>query len=315
MKNPTAYRVLGTLLPFIYLFTSGTSQLCFSQTSTKRAIIEGTLVQSYITPTGGINLGDGHSEKLVFEGDINQHLHFQPRFFSDGVFVKINPRVRVRMINVESFPVRTPSFMPSVTVFFGFGSTRDVPGSQGFNVFTLSLTHHSNGQADSFYTANGSINVETGSFSTNFFEFGASRHWGNRPLLQRWTKFSLIWHPGFNRDDELDDQHETVKVGLTTSTVRSTGGLLGWDLEVMGSVFYTIVGRRYVLIPGPASSRSRIKATWEDNVHIGASLSVGRPEMGDLRLFVKLDYGYDYYNINFWRRLRRLQIGISADPL
>ena len=315
MKNRTAYRILGALLPFIYLFTSGASQLCFSQTSTKRDVIEGSLVQSYITAGGGLNLGGGHSEKLLFEGDINQHLHFQPRFFGDGVFVKINPRVRVRMINVDSFPIRTPSFMPSATVFFGFGSARNVPGLRGFNVFSVSLTHHSNGQAGSFYNADGSINVEAGSFSTNFFEFGAGRHWGTRSILQRWTRVSLIWHPGFNRDAELDDQYEKVKVGLTTSTVRLTGGLLGWNVESKGSVFYTVVGLDYVLIPGPGSNASRIMAKWDDKINVGASLSIGKPALGDLRFFFKLDYGYDYYNINFWRRLRRIQIGISADPL
>ncbi|MBK6346701.1 MAG: hypothetical protein IPF68_12340 [Bacteroidales bacterium] len=32
--------------------------------------------------------------------------------------------------------------------------------------------HHSNGQSGSFFEADGSINLESGNFSTNFLEFG-----------------------------------------------------------------------------------------------------------------------------------------------
>lgn len=30
--------------------------------------------------------------------------------------------------------------------------------------------------------------------------------------------------------------------------------------------------------------------------------------------FIKYDHGYNYYNVHFWRKLCRIQVGIAADP-
>ncbi len=117
-------------------------------TASRLQIIERYLVSSYATALGGLNFPGGHGkwDDIWVEADINQHWHFQPCFFKDRFFFKINPRVRLRLFNENSTPVKTPSFMPNITLFFGFGKTTDL--TTGFTYYSIMLSHHSNGQAN-----------------------------------------------------------------------------------------------------------------------------------------------------------------------
>ena len=292
------------------------SNFCFAQ-GNRRQLIERYLVPSYITFLGGLNYGRGHGalDDLLMEADINQHLHWQPRFFKDKIFLKIIPRVRLRMIREKSSPIRTPSFMPNATAFFGFGKAQASNQNAGFTYYSVMFSHHSNGQAGDFYNQDGAINLLTGSFSTNFLDFGINRVWGLKRLWQARTRLSLVWHLWFNRNDELDNQFERVKVAVTTSTIRATPGFLGRSVELQGYISYTLSGLDYTFIPGPNAGVSSITATWKDRINWGISISFGKRGGGDFLWFIKIDHSYDYYNINFWQKLRRIQFGIAADPL
>ena len=293
---------------------------CLSQNKdpNRRQVIERYLLSSYVTALGGLNFPGGHGKlkDVFFEADINQHWHFQPRFFKDRFFFKINPRVRLKLFREDSSPVRTPSFMPNIALFFGFGEVdKPSPDSTSFTYFSILLSHHSNGQSGEFYNPDGTINLQTGSFSTNFLDFGMNRFWGKNRMLQAWTSLSLIWHPGFNRSDELKDQYEKLKIALTTSTIRGKSKIFGLYLELGGYISYTLTGLDYTFIPGGGvNDPAAIKADWKDRVNWGLSMNFGRQDVGDFRYFIKYDHGYDYYNINFWRKLRRIQVGIAADP-
>ncbi|TDI87377.1 MAG: hypothetical protein E2O77_13275 [Caldithrix sp.] len=307
--------VLVNILICAFAVTCIDVKPCLSQPN-RRQVIERYLVSSYATAFGGLNFPSGHGklDDIWVEADINQHWHFQPGFFNDRCFLKINPRVRLRLFQENSTPVKTPSFMPNITLFFGFGKTTEL--TTGFTYYSIMLSHHSNGQAGEFYNPNtDSINIQTGSFSTNFFDFGINRIWGENQMLQAWTRLSLIWHPGFNRSDELKDQYEKLKIALTTSTIRGKRRTMGFNMELNGYISYTLKGLDYTLIPGGGVNASTaIKADWKDRVNWGLSMNFGRLDEGDFRYFIKYDHGYDYYNINFWRKIRRLQVGITADP-
>jgi len=239
-------------------------------TASRLQIIERYLVSSYATALGGLNFPGGHGkwDDIWVEADINQHWHFQPCFFKDRFFFKINPRVRLRLFNENSTPVKTPSFMPNITLFFGFGKTTDL--TTGFTYYSIMLSHHSNGQVGEFYNSKDSINIQTGSFSTNFFDFGINRIWGQNQMLQAWTRLSLIWHPGFNRSDDLKDQYEKLKIALTTSTIRGRRIMRRLNMELNGYISYTLKGLDYTLIPGGGVNASTaIKADWKDRVNWG----------------------------------------------
>ena len=203
----------------------------------RQAAIERHLPATYATALAGLNFAGGHGKTFdqLFEADINQHLEFRmPRklfgrvpFFNFEHFFKINPRVRVRMLAENSFPVRTPSFMPNATIFFGFDGSQ--PIAHSFTYYTIMLSHHSNGQEGPFYNAAGdAINIVSGSFCTNFLEFSINRIFNeNRRLLQGWLRPSLIWHPGFNREASLENQYEEVKIALTGCTIQGSSRDLG----------------------------------------------------------------------------------------
>ena len=294
---------------------SMTTSLAAAQVSqpTRRDLIQRYLDASYVTLLGGFNFPGGYGRlgDLLVEADINQYLHVRT---SERTFIKVNPRFRLRMFTEPSSPVRTPSFMPNATLFFGFGKADDAVPPRGFTYYSITLNHHSNGQSGDFYAPDGSINTASGSFSTNWLALAAYRVWATGPLSQAWAKLGILWHPGFNRDDELDDQYERVKLELATSSVRGFRRLAGLSLELRAYISYVVSGRTYNLLPDPGSGLPAERASVGDRVHVRLSLTAGRRRFSDLRIFLKYDHGFDYYNINFWRRLRRLQFGIAGDP-
>lgn len=279
-------------------------------------MVERYLIPSTISFGGGYDTAkpEGGYNELWFEADLNQHLHFQPPFFKNRAFIKVNPRVRLRMLALESSPVKTPSFMPNITLFYGLSQFQETYKEAGLTYFSLMLSHHSNGQSGDFYLEDGSINTENGSFSTNFFEFGVNRIWGGKgeeaPLWQAWSRLSLIWHPGFNLNDELDDQYEVLKVALVSNTTRGRE----YNFELQSYVSYVLLGMDYTFIPGPGSALPRKEAEWYDRSNWGVIFSLGNKKIGDFRWFIRYDHGYDYYNIHFSEPIRRFQFGIMGDP-
>ena len=305
-----------------------TSNKQYSKILTEREIIEQNLEPSYITAGGGFNFSfwrDSHIgwEDYIFEAELNHHFHFfnTPESWKWNGFTKFNPKIQVRMTSEESTPIRTPGFLPRMTYYFWFNG-KDV--EDRFTYYSLMLSHHSNGQAGSFYNADGTVNTQSGNFSTNYFEL--ANYQFQRKFLPEWTKFAVIWHPGFNREEGLDDQYEEVKVQIstrtTTRTLRSFKPVAedmllkrGWYFKLFTSLSYTLMGRDYVVAPNSHYPQiTPQKAHWDDNINLSLTLSVRPPYFNDMNFFVRYDLGYDYYNINFQREINRIQIGIAADP-
>jgi hypothetical protein len=297
-------------------------------TVSARAIIDRNLEPSYITAGGGISIssgrdGYGNWDAHLFEAELNHHLHFfdTPGKWGWNGFMKVNTKIQLRMFNEESAPVKTPGFLPRATYFFWL---TPVEKGHRFEYYSVMLSHHSNGQAGDFYNADGTINTDSGSFSTNYFEF-ANYQYKHR-YLPEWTKFALQWHPGFNREDKLKDQYEDLKVEVsartTTKTIASIFPKAGrwitankWQVKLFGTLSYVVHGREYITAPNAEHPEIRPeKADWTDNFNTSLHLSVRPPQFNDMSLFIKHDFGYDYYNINFRREFNRIQFGIAGDP-
>ncbi len=93
-----------------------------------------------------------------------------PHFFllADNRFrsaLSFSPRVKLRINNERSYPIRTPSFMPSVTYHY-----RISDNTKRYSYLTATVTHHSNGQDGPESLPNGSPNLVNGNFATNFVE-------------------------------------------------------------------------------------------------------------------------------------------------
>jgi len=106
------------LLLFLILFVSLIFPLsAHSENEKEIKAVRKYLEPSFIFGAGGIHFGDNNKrwDDLVFEGEINNHLHW----FNTGDFgfVLFNPKVKLRMYNEDSSLVKTPSFMPRLTYF------------------------------------------------------------------------------------------------------------------------------------------------------------------------------------------------------
>src|SRR4051812_11753551 len=93
---------------------------------------------------------------LIFEGQISPHFLFnvtKKRTAGIAFF----PKIVVRMYNTTSYPVRTPSYMPSILFYHRIKSpfTRQVfrffKSEDQLAFMTYRLIHHSNGQEGSYF--------------------------------------------------------------------------------------------------------------------------------------------------------------------
>ena len=88
--------------------------------------------------------------------------------------IQLTARYKVRIFHNDiaqgdsSLPVRTPSFMPGVTVYAPLGKVYD--GKPNINYVGLAFFHHSNGQDGDAFKNDGSFNLYNGSFATNYVE-------------------------------------------------------------------------------------------------------------------------------------------------
>jgi len=277
---------------------------------------------TYLTAGGGWNLdGNGHFADQILEADLNPHFFWFSNnkwvintFRFDG-FLNVTGRVRLRMSSEQSAPVRTPSFMPRATYYFWFGDSKV---EQRANYYSLMLSHHSNGQDGPFYNPDGTVNTNSGSFSSNFVQL-AHYHLANYEYFPGWTKISLNWHPGFNRSDDLKDQYEKLKLNLEFKTrpiplpVPVPGRTFDWDVRNFSTISYTLSGRDYIVAPNAAFPGITPRmAKWSDNIHLSTEFHIKPSTWRDIRLFVKYDLGYDYYNIHFREKINRIQFGVSG---
>jgi hypothetical protein len=189
-------------------------------------------------------------------------------------------------------------------MYYARGSWRDED-----RLFYLSagLHHYSNGQSGPHYNPDGKINTETGSFSSDYAEL--SLYWDRK---YSWTKFNFrkyliggiaTWEPEQSHDyekahAEITWRHDLGKYGPKrgTPTVQLTAGYK--------------FNRDYVS-PG-------VNASFQDNLQWTAELFLpvgrisGRVRWQDMRIYVRGDLGYDYYNIHYQEKMRRIQAGLVA---
>lgn len=142
---------------------------------------------SYITFPTDI----GNIEPLMFEANLNPSFVVRKRNDSKLMAV-LTPQITIRMYTEESYPVRTPSYIPQVSFYYV------VNKKEALNCLVLfgKIAHHSNGQDGDFYNEDNTINLQSGNFATNFFEFGFLKTaYSSRLKAIKTIKSSLEIHP------------------------------------------------------------------------------------------------------------------------
>ena len=219
----------------------------------------------------------------------------------------LTPQFIIRMYQEPSYPVRTPSYIPQVSIYYMLPNRTKLNSLSFFGKFI----HHSNGQDGEFYLEDGEINFKTGNFSTNYLEFGmiktnymkkfnAVQFLGSsfeiyppgltakdlHPMysLFRWKgKFSIFKIPVYNKQA---DQKEKAHISLRSEIIWMFGEINDWE---------------------PLSAK-RINLTFLFYYHPGFFEDIG--------LFTGFYHGSDYYNIYYFgHQVTMLRFGIMTDKL
>ena len=245
----------------------------------------------------------GNIEPIWFEANLIPNFNIRTSKNSRLLGV-LTPQIIIRMYQEESFPVRTPSYIPQLTVYYLLSEKEK---ANSFSLFGR-FTHHSNGQDGDFYLENGDINVKTGSFATNYFDLGIIRtRYSNRFNAVQFLSTSLEIHPPSMSIEELEGIY----------------GMYRWN------AIFSIFKLQNKAVDGhkKASLSVKGKATWmfgelHDKKPIAwrrfiLSLTVYyHPNfLEDIGFFAQVYHGSDYYNIYFDHQLSVIRFGIMTEIL
>lgn len=267
--------------------------------------IRANQTESYITFGQGI----GKVEPLVFEGLIAPYFLLRTR--RNALFgATLSPAILIRMQNKESFPVRSPSYMPNLTIYRQLGA----PVRDGLNssYMFFTLEHHSNGQFCDFYNEDGSCNTETGDFSTNLMELGL---FINRKVLPfsyttEYFRTSVEIYPNIGRSEELKGQYSFVRWHNSFRIFRFPG------------YKYMIIQDGYPDLP---RVQTKAETTWmfgdinnaafldaRERFNLSFTMAYRPRVLTDVSFFMNFYSGKDYYNMQFNQRINVMRFGLLA---
>ena len=267
--------------------------------------IRANQTESYITFGQGI----GNGEPLIFEGLIAPYFLLRTR--RNARFgATLSPAILIRMQNKKSFPVKSPSYMPSLTIY----RQLIAPESNGINSSYVFFTfeHHSNGQSGNFYKKDGSFNTETGDFSTNLMELG---FFINRKVLPffnttEYFRASIEIHPNIGRSEELNGQYSFVRLHNSFRMYGFSGHK-----------------PRIIQDGSPVLPRVQTKAetTWmfgeirnaalfnaKERLNLSFTIAYSPKILTDISFFLNFYSGKDYYNMQFSQRINVIRFGLLA---
>jgi len=214
----------------------------------------------------------------------------------------LTPQIIIRMFREYSYPVKTPSYMPKITMYYKFCKKKKN------SILFFRIAHHSNGQNGNFYLEDGTINLETGDFLTNYAEFGLIRTFFNRnlnanqfystsfrkDLIEKGNELNGIysifrWKNSFSifkiRQSEKENLKKKAGFSVKVDTELMFGDIYTWDARI------------------------------SDRLNIGLTLNYTPEFLEDIGFFINFYHGQDYYNIYFNNQLNVIRFGIMTELL
>jgi hypothetical protein len=256
---------------------------------------------SYITFPTDI----GNIEPLWFEGNLIPNFYIRESKNSRLMGV-LTPQIIIRMYQERSYPVRTPSYMPQITLYYRLKNKTNLRTQ---NLF-LRFAHHSNGQDGDFYLENRELNVKSGDFATNYIEPGLIITNVNKRLnAYQFFKTSVEIHPPGSSSPELNGIYSKVR----------------W--HTAASIFKLANDNKLIADKGNASISLKGEATWmfgtvnnwdgisSDRLNLSLTFYYHPKFLEDIGLFVQYYHGLDYYNMYFSHRLDILRFGLMTEKL
>lgn len=253
---------------------------------------------SYITFPTDI----GNIEPLWFEANLIPNFNIRESKNSRLMGV-LTPQVILRMYREDSYPVRTPSYMPHITVYYRITDKEKARGVSLFGRFK----HHSNGQQGSFYTDSGKINRETGNFAVNRIEGGIIlSNTNSRFKAYQFFASSLEVYPWCV--SELDNIYSKIRWNNTLTVFKLPIGEFDRNHE-----------KALVSIKLETSWMFGTVNDWNnfstDRLNLGLTIHYLPRFFEDIGFFLQFYHGQDYYNIYFDHRLDVLRFGLMTGKL
>lgn len=255
---------------------------------------------SYITFPTDI----GNIEPLWFEGNVipNFYLRKSKNARLMGV---LTPQIIIRMYQEESFPVRTPSYMPQITVYYQLHKQAPLKSSNAF----FRIAHHSNGQDGDFILADGSFNHKSGNFATNFLEAGyIITNLNRRFNAYQFFKTSFEIHPNGFMQEELEGYysqyrwHNAFSIFILSSK-NNQEGIKKTAISLNGETTWMF------------GNFNQLDTFSAERLNLSLTFYYHPKFLEDLGLFVQYYHGTDYYNMYFDHRLDVLRFGFMTEKL
>ena len=273
---------------------------------------DGTVPEITISTIAMVNQGNsyitfptdiGNIEPLWFEANLNPsfHIHKNKKSRLMGV---LTPQIIFRMYQEPSFPVRTPSFMPQIAVYYKAISKTEANSL----TFTGKIAHHSNGQDGDFLLENGDINLKNGSFSTNYFELGVIKtNYNSRLRAVQFFRTSFEMHPKSMSSSELDGMYGFYKWNTAFSIFRLPDELKTKRKKAS----FSVKGKTEWML-GDMYDWSFFNI---NRLNLSLTFFYHPKFFDDIGLFTSFYHGMDYYNIYFSHQITVWRFGIMTEKL
>jgi hypothetical protein len=255
------------------------------------------------------------SDKLVIEDLLTGE-------FKRGYSIVGTPRVRLRMIDARSAPVRTPSYMPkgTFTQLFFRGEPIERGSRVGLWAAQATVGHHSNGQDGCLFTTDTlvgdrcvgppdlqQINHIDGTFSTNFVRFGGRyrREWLHDVSTDAQKQAGIEEQIGareftlgfdidrhFHTDPRVEPFYGTTRASVLAGGATRFRRVCKSRVDASVALFY--VGEQPDTV-GSFAFQAEMSCTFTDQ--------------GGWGMFARYYTGQDYYNLGFAESINRLMFG------
>ncbi len=169
------------------------------------------------------------------------------------------------------------------------------------------IAHHSNGQDGDFYNEDNTINLQTGNFSTNFFEIGFLKTaYSTRLKAIKTFKSSIEIHPRSWMLNELKGQYSGFRWHNSFTSFKFP---LKVDKKQRAS--FSLKAETTLML----ANYNNLDVFDFNRFNASSTLYYHPKFLEDIGLFVQLYHGMDYYNIYFNRQLSIIRFGIMTEIL
>ncbi|MCX7549560.1 hypothetical protein [Xanthomarina sp. F2636L] len=245
----------------------------------------------------------GNIEPLLFEANLNPSFVIRKRKDSKLMAI-LTPQIIIRMYNEYSYPIKTPSYIPQISAFYLVNNKSALE----YSVLFGRLAHHSNGQDGAFYNDDGTINLESGNFSTNFIELGFIQTGYSKSLKAIKTlRSSIEVHPKYWMQDELQGIY---------SGLRWHNAFTSFKFPLNGSenkkkAKYSLKAETTFML----DNYNDLKMFDLDRINAKFTFYYHPVFLEDIGFFVQFYHGMDYYNIYFNHQISIIRFGIMTEIL